>query len=102
MKSRKRRLLKEYKHSRASIEYKHFDYSLGAMKITAFHNDQIDSARDRECFGIFKRHGGAFLHSGIFPPTRERDIAFDIPEDNVVAVIADLEKAGFKHNANGA
>ncbi len=67
------------------------------MESAVYHNDMPQSTRDRECIRIFEKHGCKLLHSGMF---HERDLMFDVPATKSAAVVAELEKKGFKYDCN--
>jgi hypothetical protein len=52
--------------------------------------------RDRECDAIFEKHGGEFLHHGVFLPTMTRDATYSVPKAGAEVARAALKAAGFE------
>jgi hypothetical protein len=51
---------------------------------------------DNQAHAIFKRHKGKFCGSGTFLDTNQRDVQYDVAEQNVKPCVEALKKNGFQ------
>ena len=67
--------------------------------ITAYFFGLPGSDQDKSCNAIFKNHAGKHMGSGtllVGPSAGERDVQYDIPDDEVQNVRQALKEAGFR------
>ena len=66
------------------------------MRITAFHFGAPGGPLDKNADAIFEAHEGRSIGRGTMLGTGERDIEYEVPNDNAERCFAALKSAGFR------
>lgn len=66
------------------------------MKITAYFFGGPGDILDRAARGIFENHGGTSIGAGTMLTTGERDVEYEVPDDQAEACRTAIAKAGLR------